>query len=359
MNTRKIIAGIVLTACSVYAPLSAASKGVEQSVSQILSRVNLLERPAFAAQLVSKASKSDKQRVALEVVTAIAKTDVTLLATVVGAVISEVPSAAASVASTAAQLAPERLFEIAKAAAVSAPKKAEDVALALAALQPKELLKICLAVGRGAPSEVGRVVIPMARAFPMQFDLVYAGLIYGAPEQESAISAGLLKAFPGLENTAFGAELRKTRAGLATTGGTQRRKVNVANTTLQVIKNLANTLEKSLGGTSANVSGTSISSFASVLLSGAIKVNTTTGTVTIDITKIDASSPLAQAFTDTSVADKFASDASAGVLLQINTAGSSLDTALQNEVSTGETVDLEEVVTVILSKDTVRAYNAP
>lgn len=362
ITLKKVLLALLVTASLSSVSFAASSRDSSLSVSAALSKVTVLERPAAAAGIVSKASKADKVRVALDVVSSVAKTDPDLLAAVVGAVISEVPSAAAKVASTAAQLAPDRVFEIAKAAAASAPKKAEDVALALAALQPKELLKICLAIGRGAPAEAGRVIIPLARAFPMQSHLVYSGLAHGAPDQESAITDGLLKALPGLENTAFGKEVRQTRSGSASTTTTIKRKVAIVNKTLDVITELAKKLEKTLNDAAAGsgtTSTTTVSGFASSLLSGAVKVDTTTGAVTIDVSKLDPNSEVGKAFSKAEVVSDFVTQATEDVKTELGKQSSQLNQALSNATKEDIITGTEDVITIILSKDTVRQYNEP
>ncbi len=359
ITLNQILVALLVASSASSGLLAANGKVVSPSAAVVLGRATVLERPAAAAQLVARANRANKEAVALEVVASIAKTDPDLLAAVVGAVVSEVPNAAAKVASTAARLAPDRLFDIAKAAVSTAPRKSEDVALALAALQPKELLKICLAIGEGAPSEAARVIIPLARAFPLQSGVIYSGLVYGATGQEGAISESLLKALPGLENTTFGKEVRKTRAGLAGTGTTVKRKVTILAKSLEVIKALAESLQKQLSTTSGTGTGTvSVSGFASDILDGAIIVDTKTGAVTINTAKIDANSDLGKALAkDSTLATQFASDASKDLGAQITNTNSALNKVITNDAKTDDPIDDSEIVRVILSKDTVRAYS--
>ncbi len=365
ITIKQILLALLVAGCLSSASSTAIAKDGTSSASSVagkLSNSTVLELPAIASQLVAKASKSNKQQVALEVVSVVAKTNPELLPSVGAAVISEIPSAAAKVASAAVQLAPERLFEIAKAAAVSAPKKAEDVALALAAIQPKELLKICLAIAKGAPSEAGRVIIPIARAFPMESHLVYSGLAHGAPEQEPAITDGLLKALPGLQNTAFGEEVRKSRSGVASIITTIKRKVAIVNKTLDVVTELAKKLEKTFNDAAA-ASGTStattVSGFAKSLLSGAITVDTTTGEVKIDATKLDPNSAVGKEFAKQDVLADFVASATDDVKTELGKQSSQLNQALSNATKEDIITGTEDVITVILSQDTVRPYNQP
>jgi len=351
------------------------SKERSLALATRMGETSRLERPAVAAELIAKASKSDKEAIALELVQIAARTTPDLLAAVVGSVIAEVPSAAAKIASTAVQASPSSLFEVAKAAAAAAPKQAEKIALALAALQPNELLKVCLAIGQGAPSEAPRVVGPISRAFIDQFDKVFAGLAYGAPQQVDSISQALVVAIPALDQTSFGSEVRMSRGASAGGASTTKRKVAVAQATLNVLTALVAKIKEEAqkqvdaavkAAQSSSSSGTPIvapvvkfdvASLVNKIESGDVKVSDT-GAITLSPKALEG------AVTGGSSSVKvettaIANSATESIKKEVSNANSALSSAIQTAKEATEKVSNEEAVRIILDKNTVRAYSKP
>ena len=365
MITLKHILILVLSAGAVVNATAGISKERSSALSSRFSQASRLEQPGVAGELVASAAKVDKESVALELVRIAAKSTPDLLAAVVGAVISEVPNAAAKIASTAVQALPDSLFDVAKAAAATAPKQAEKVAIALGALQPNALMKICLAIGQGAPSEAPRLVGPVSRAFLGQFDKVFAGLVYGAPQQVDAISQALIVAVPALDQTAFGSEVRLSRGGSANQSTTVKRKVFVATATLNVLTALAKQIEaqaKAAADAAVAAAGAgakpptvtfNVASLVTQVEQGNVKINTD-GTIKVEPAALAGAVTGGTVTVDTTTV---AAKADAAIQKDISNADSALSKAVTAAQDPVEKISNEEAVRIILDKNTVRAYS--
>jgi hypothetical protein len=153
-----LIAGLAVSPCVIASSSIDASKDLAGSTTQ--------ELPAKAAQLVAKASASEKQDVAAVVVKAAIELNPTSVVSIVSAMSRENPATAPVVAVNAVILQHKRIGMIAKAAAAAAPSEAAKIAAALIKEFPRDYGVIALAVSEGAPKSGREILAVVADYIP-------------------------------------------------------------------------------------------------------------------------------------------------------------------------------------------------
>jgi hypothetical protein len=118
---------------------------------QTLSAVTVLEMPATAASLVTKAEVKDREVVTASVVNTAANIKPTALPAVVGAIAKATPEMAPTAAAVGAAAQPKLAREISKAAAAAAPDQAMAIVAAVTKALPATAKAVALAVAEVAP----------------------------------------------------------------------------------------------------------------------------------------------------------------------------------------------------------------
>jgi hypothetical protein len=124
--------------------------------------VSVLEMPAKAAELVSRAPAKDREVISATVVQQAATLKPTALPAVVGAIAKGSPEVAASAAAVGAAAQPKLAVAIAKAAAAAAPAKAVEIAQAVAKALPAQAREVALMVASVAPAEASAALAKLA-----------------------------------------------------------------------------------------------------------------------------------------------------------------------------------------------------
>jgi len=122
----KLVAAAMFAASAVtMAPVFALDAAGLQVLTKSVTAAKVVEVPAVAAKLVTKASKEDKEQVAVAVVTAAIKAFPASVGSVVTAVIRSAPQTCAAVVKAALEAAPDSALTIVSAAAAGAPEHAD------------------------------------------------------------------------------------------------------------------------------------------------------------------------------------------------------------------------------------------
>jgi len=153
-----LIAGLAISPCVIASSSIDASKELAGSTAQ--------ELPAKAAQLVTKASATEKQDVAAAVVKAAIELNPASVLSVVSAMSRENPATAPVVAVNAVTLQHKRIGIITRAAAAAAPSQASKIAAALIKEFPRDYGVIALAVSEGAPKSGREILAVVAEYVP-------------------------------------------------------------------------------------------------------------------------------------------------------------------------------------------------
>jgi hypothetical protein len=144
-----IITASVALLLAVHVPAADSTPAV--NYKQALSAVSVLEMPATAAQLVTRADAQQREVVTAAVVNNAADLKPTALPAVVGAIAKAQPDMAATAAAVAAAAQPKLAAEISKAAAAAAPKQALAIVAAVTKALPAAARNVALAVAEVAP----------------------------------------------------------------------------------------------------------------------------------------------------------------------------------------------------------------
>jgi guanyl-specific ribonuclease Sa len=144
-----LVASVTLIAGLAVPPAAFASDSSD--VTKALAGSSAQELPAKAANLVTKASATDKEDVAVAVVKAAVGLNPAAAVAVVSAVVRGNPSAAPVAAVTAAKLQHKQIGLVAKAAVAAAPSEAGKIVAALIKEFPKDYSVIAIAGAEGAP----------------------------------------------------------------------------------------------------------------------------------------------------------------------------------------------------------------
>jgi hypothetical protein len=145
----------LLGGLAVY-PVAFASDSAD--VTKVLAGFSVLELPSKAADIVAKASSTNKEDLAAAVVKTALGINPSADLAIVSAVAGENPTVAPVVAVTAAALQHKRIGLIAKAVAAAAPSEAARIVAAMIKEFPQDYGVIATAAAEGAPS-AGRKIL--------------------------------------------------------------------------------------------------------------------------------------------------------------------------------------------------------
>jgi hypothetical protein len=122
--------------------------------------------PVKAADLLTKASLTDKQSVAVAAVKASIKLNPSVTTEVVSSLAAANPESAPAVAVAAVTLQHKQIGMITKSAVAAAPKQAVQIVVALIKEFPKDYGVITIAATEGAPSATHEILASVAKFVP-------------------------------------------------------------------------------------------------------------------------------------------------------------------------------------------------
>ena len=168
MKRKHVTLAVLLAALSFVASpsVNAISHSDTVAIKKAVASVPAAELAARAAQMVSKAGKSDRKDVALTFVRETVSARPSTVVAVVAAIAKAAPDLSSSVAAEAAKLTTQQAAEIAKAAAASAPAQAEQIAAAVSKAVPDSATKVTRAVASTLPEQAARIVETVSTAVP-------------------------------------------------------------------------------------------------------------------------------------------------------------------------------------------------
>ncbi|MDA7510075.1 hypothetical protein N8766_04050 [bacterium] len=123
--------GISLILSFLTISLIGSSPLTQRQLNKISDETSLVEKPAKAAEIISRTDSSHRQRMAIRVVRLFLKEAHSLAPSLVGAIASSSPDVIVEVTAEAVQLFPENAYSIVKAAVAGAPELATAIALRL------------------------------------------------------------------------------------------------------------------------------------------------------------------------------------------------------------------------------------
>jgi hypothetical protein len=168
MKRNNVSLAVLLAALSCFGASSANALPQSQlvSIKQAVANAPVAELAAQAAQLVTQATKADREEVAVVVVREVVSRKPATAAAVVGAVSKVAPELSATVAAEAAKLSESQAPEIARAATTAAPAHAEKIAAAVAKVAPASSLKIARRAVATTPEQASKIVEAIIAAVP-------------------------------------------------------------------------------------------------------------------------------------------------------------------------------------------------
>lgn len=158
-NNKRIALSAMLVALTCFAtsPAQALSEKAVSTINKTIKEAPAADLPAKAAEIVTQASKKEKEAVAVAVVRAAVAKKPASAVPVVSSVVKAAPSTAPAVAAAAAKLAPDQLEAIATAAALGAPDLAEKIVAAVADVYPKDEERVAKAVMLAVPQAQAKI----------------------------------------------------------------------------------------------------------------------------------------------------------------------------------------------------------
>jgi hypothetical protein len=165
-----LISGVSLVSGLAVGPAVFASNTAD--VANALTGLTAVQIPVKAADLLTKASLTEKQNVAVAAVKAAIKLNPSVTTEVVSSLATANPETAPAVAVAAVTLQHKQIGMITKAATVAAPKQAVQIVAALLKEFPKDYGVIAIAATEGAPSATREILAVVAKAVPSMQALV-------------------------------------------------------------------------------------------------------------------------------------------------------------------------------------------
>ena len=152
-NNYKMVLAALLGAltCSAISPVQALSEKETAGITKSIKDAPAAELAVKAAEIVTKATKKEKQATAVAVVRAAIAKNPASAVSVVSSVVKAAPATAPAVAAAAGRLAPDQIEAIAVAAALASPELADKVVTALSDVDPKAHERIAKAVILAVP----------------------------------------------------------------------------------------------------------------------------------------------------------------------------------------------------------------
>ena len=151
-NYRIVLAALLATLmCSAVSPVQALTEKETAGITKSIKDAPAAELAVKAAEIVTKATKKEKQATAIAVVRAAIAKNPASAVSVVSSVVKAAPATAPAVAAAAGRLAPDQIESIAVAAALASPELADKVVAALIDVDPKAQERIAKAVMLAVP----------------------------------------------------------------------------------------------------------------------------------------------------------------------------------------------------------------
>ena len=156
-NQFALAALLVGLTCFVTSPAQALTEKEVSAINKTITEAPAADLPARAAEMVTQATKKEKEAVAVAVVrAAIAKKPASAVS-VVSSVVKAAPSTAPAVAAAASKLAPDQVEAIATAAALAASEVADKIVAAIADVYPNLEERVAKAVMLAVPQAQAKI----------------------------------------------------------------------------------------------------------------------------------------------------------------------------------------------------------
>jgi len=143
--------------CFATSPAQALTEKEVSTINNTIKEAPVADLPVKAAEMVTQATKKEKEAVAVAVVrAAIAKKPASAVP-VVSSVVKAAPATAPAVVAAATKLAPDQMEAIAVAAALAAPELADKIVAAIAEVYPKAEERVAKAVMLAVPQSQAKI----------------------------------------------------------------------------------------------------------------------------------------------------------------------------------------------------------
>ena len=143
--------------CFATSPVQALTEKEVSTINTTIKEAPAADLPVKAAEMVTQATKKEKEAVAVAVVrAAIAKKPASAVP-VVSSVVKAAPATAPAVVAAATKLAPDQMEAIAVAAALAAPELADKIVAAIADVYPKAEERVAKAVMLAVPQSQAKI----------------------------------------------------------------------------------------------------------------------------------------------------------------------------------------------------------
>jgi hypothetical protein len=168
MKRNQVTLAALIAALSFFAASSvgAISQSDILTIKRAVAAVPAAEVSAKAVQMVTQASETDREEVALTTIREVVVARPAAVVAVVAAISKAAPEVSVAVAAEAAKLSSGQATEIARAAATGAPAKSDQIAAAVAKVTPKAALKVTRAVASVVPDQTARVIETVVASVP-------------------------------------------------------------------------------------------------------------------------------------------------------------------------------------------------
>jgi hypothetical protein len=202
MKRKQVTLAVLLAALSFFAAPSARAltQADDLAIRKAVANAPAAEVAAKAAQIVSQATKADRQDAAVATVREIVSKKPATLIAAIGAMTKAAPDLSVAIVTAATKLSPDQAAQIAKAAATSAPDQADQIAAAVAKLTPKTALQVTEAVALAVPSQSSKIVEMVLAAVPSAQNEITSSSVLSRSTQRSAAtggSGGIITTRPG------------------------------------------------------------------------------------------------------------------------------------------------------------------
>ncbi len=157
-NNQFVLAALLASlTCFATSPAQALTEKEVSTINNTIKEAPVADLPVKAAEMVTQATKKEKEAVAVAVVrAAIAKKPASAVP-VVSSVVKAAPATAPAVVAAATKLAPDQMEAIAVAAALAAPELADKIVAAIAEVYPKAEERVAKAVMLAVPQSQAKI----------------------------------------------------------------------------------------------------------------------------------------------------------------------------------------------------------
>ena len=173
-KTTTFFVAVLATISMAIAPAQAAASG--ETHSQTLSKLPVIEVPAYALSAVKNADKEAREATAIGLVKVIAVQNETALVPSIASIAADFPALAPAIAKVAAKLAPAQSEQIAQRLSQAAPKFAPQIVAAVAKEVPVKAAKVAVAVQKAVRGIDADIVKTVAQTAPASLPSVQTAL---------------------------------------------------------------------------------------------------------------------------------------------------------------------------------------